>query len=553
MAIEKVNSSTYSLGSIEDIKNCKSILIFSSSSIETKLSVENVSTIYNTIVDKGTYIPYLIISKNTSENYFYYELSKAIDSGIKNGFDEIIYLDNTQTYPIGYTELQAKIGKSTNVTIRIDLTTGISSDTLDLQVSFKLDSVTDSLSTTKKIAGKELYEYTTVSDVKSADIKTFEPYVNNLCCLLDDKKRSLYLNDRIITYIGDDLVVRKLNILRDKDVDPFRNNFQTYKIGMYGTDLAVYAWSKTKVDDKYQIDYCINSLTISNYFGNLKQYVYTKDNDGCCTIPDIIEGNKTAVDIDVLYCTNKYFVCKGIFDDGTSIVKVLNTDMESTYWVDLDDDFVCLSEWDAVPEVIRLFHKKINFSIDSTKEVLEKYPDLYSTYLDTRNTSSFYIKRKIGDWYLIQKTTNNGSAYILAGKYSTVYMTEEDIKRLIVVNNNTIMLNEDSYYVMYSGTSKTWYTERYRANYYDSSFIDYKGIKFADIKDNVGKEVSNETYKNYYDKEYIKIIQKDAKLCDTILDRYRRNSYRSFNRIPNIVDACNGLIFYIEDGKINYL
>ena len=322
---------------------------------------------------------------------------------------------------------------------------------------------------------------------------------------------------------------------------------------MYGTDLAVYAWSKTKVDDKYQIDYCINSLTISNYFGNLKQYVYTKDNDGCCTIPDIIEGDKTAVDIDVLYCTNKYFVCKGIFDDGTSVVKVLNTDMESTYWIDLDDDFVCLSEWDAIPEVIRLFHKKINFSIDSTKEVLEKYPDLYSTYLDTRNISSFYLKRKIGDWYLIQKTTNNGSAYILAGKYSTVYMTEEDIKRLIVVNNNTIMLNENSYYVMYSGTSKTWYTERYRANYYDSSFIDYKGIKFADIKDNVSKEVSNETYKNYYDKEYIKIIQKDAKLCDTILDRYRRNSYRSFNRIPNIVDACNGLIFYIEDGKINYL
>lgn len=554
MRIEDVNSSTYSLGSIESIVNCESILVFSSDSMDTKLSVENVGAMYEKIVSKSTYIPYLIITKNSSDEYFYYELSKATGSGIKTGFDEIIYLDKTQTNPLGYTELQTKIGKSTNLTIRINLSTGINDDTInDLRISFKLEETKESLNTTKNIIGKELYEYATVNDVKNAEIRKYEPYVNNVNCLVNDKNRSLYLNDRVIIHEGNDLKIHKLNILTGKEVDPFRNNFQNYKIGQYGTDLAIYAWNKTKVGDKYQIDYSINSLTISNYFGNLKQYVYTKDNDGCCTIPDIFEGTEVAVDVDILYATSKYLVCKGIFEDGTSTIKVLNTDEESTYWVNLPEDFICISEWEALPEIIRLSHEKINFSTDSVREILEKYPDLYSTYLDTRIIPSFYLRRKIGDWYLIQKTINNGSSYILAGKYSTVYMTEEDLKRLIIVNNNTVIIKEDDYYLLYSGIKKTWHTERYRAVFFDSSFIEYKGINMADIKSGVSNEVSNDTYKNYYDKGYIKIIQKTDQLCNTVLDRYRRNRYPDISHIPNIVDACNGIIFYIEDGKINYL
>lgn len=554
MRIEDVNSSTYSLGSIESIVNCESILVFSSDSMDTKLSVENVGAMYEKIVSKSTYIPYLIITKNSSDEYFYYELSRATSSGIKTGFDEIIYLDKTQTNPLGYTELQTKIGKSTNLTIRINLSTGIKDDTInDLRISFKLEETKESLNTTKNIIGKELYKYATVNDVKNAEIRKYEPYVNNVNCLVNDKNRSLYLNDRVIVHEGNDLKIHKLNILTGKEVDPFRNNFQNYKIGQYGTDLAIYAWNKTKVGNKYQIDYSINSLTISNYFGNLKQYVYTKDNDGCCTIPDILEGTKVAVDVDILYATSKYLVCKGIFEDGTSTIKVLNTDEESTYWVNLPEDFICISEWGALPEVIRLSHEKINFSTDSVREILEKYPDLYSTYLDTRIIPSFYLRRKIGDWYLIQKTINNGSSYILAGKYSTVYMTEEDLKRLIIVNNNTVIIKEDDYYLLYSGIKKTWHTERYRAVFFDSSFIEYKGINMADIKSGVSNEVSNDTYKNYYDKGYIKIIQKTDQLCNTILDRYRRNRYPDISHIPNIVDACNGIIFYIEDGKINYL
>lgn len=556
MRIEEVNSSTYSLGSIESIVNCESVLVFNSDSMDTKLSVENVGAMYERIISKSTYIPYLIITKQSSDDYFYYELSKAVNSGIKAGFDEIIYLDKTQTNPLGYTELQAKIGKSTNITIRVNLSTGIQDETInDLQISFKLDETKESLNTTKGVVGKELYEYATVNDVKNKEIKKYEPYINNISCLYDDKYRSLYLNDRVIVHDRDgELKIHKLNILTGKEVDPFRNNFQYYRVGQYGTDLAVYAWNKTRVGDRYQIDYCINSLTISNYFGNLKQYVYTKDNDGCCTIPDIVDENGNVnIDIDILYTTNKYLICKGTFEDGSSTIKVLNTDEESTYWVNIPEDFVCISEWNSLPEIIRLSHKKINFSIDSVREILEKYPDIYTTYLDTKNISTFYLKRKIGDWYLIQKTINNGSSYILAGKYSTVYLTEEDISRLIIINNNTIIIKEDNYYLLYSGIGKTWHTERYRAVFFDSSFIEYKGINMADIKNSVSVEVSNETYKNYYDKGYIKIIQKSDQLCNTVLDRYRRNKYPDLSHIPNIVDACEGIIFYIEDGKINYL
>lgn len=549
--VAEVSSSTYSLSTIESLVECNTILLFNSSYLkDIKLSIDNLTVVYDTVVnDSATYIPHIIINREEDELGFYYELSKARKSGIKTGFNEIIYVNRIKSSPLGYTELQTPIGINTNIIIKVNLTTGLGEGG-DLNLSFKLDPVTESLYSLKELSGKELYNYTTVGDIKNNSLPKFEPYTNNITCLLQDKNRSIFLNDRVIT---SDFKLHKLGILIDKEVDPFRNNFQTYKVNRYGTDLAVYAWSKIKVDDRYKIDYCINSLTICNKFNNLLQYVHTKDNDGCCTIPDIEEDGKIAVDIDVLYVTHKYIVCKGVFEDGTSTIKVLNTDAEDPYWVYLSDDFICLSEWDIVPDVIRLTNKKINFSIDSVREVLEKYPDLYTTYLDTKNLSSFYLSRKIGEWYLLQKSINNGTVFVLAGKYSTVYLTDEDLKRLIIVNNNTIIIKNDDYYVMYTGNSKTWYTERYRAFFYDSSMIDYNGIEMANIGDNVNINIADTTYKNYYDKEIIKIIRKTDQICNTVLDRYRRNRYPNIDRIPNIVDACNGIIFYIEDGKINYL
>lgn len=552
MNIAEVSSSTYSLSTIESLVECNTILLFNSSYLkDVKLSVDNLEVIYNSIInDSSTYIPYLTVEKESSDSGFYYELSNATKSGVKTGFNEIIYVNKGKSVPLGYTELQTQIGVSTNVIIKINLTTDLDKGS-DLSVSFKMDSVTESLYSLKKLNGDNLYEYTTVSSINNSPKVKFEPYTNNITCLLQDSNKTIFLNDRIIT---SDFKLHKLGLLENKEVDPFRNNFQTYKVSRYGTDLAVYAWSKTKVGDKYQIDYCINSLTICNKFNNLLQYVHTKDNDGCCTIPDIIEDGKTAIDIDVLYVTGKYIVCKGIFEDGSSIVKVFNTDSEEPYWVHLPSDFICLSEWDTIPEVIRLVNKKINFSIDSIREVLEKYPDLYTTYLDTRNLSSFYLIRKIGEWYLLQKSINSGTVFVLAGKYSTVYLTNEDLERLIVVNNNTIIIKNDNYYTMYTGQKYTWYTERYRAFFYDSSTVDYNGIDLANIGDNVSSDISDTTYKNYYDKEIIKVIRKTDQISDTILDRYRRNKYpTNLDKIPDIIDSCDGIIFYIEDGKINYL
>ena len=169
------------------------------------------------------------------------------------------------------------------------------------------------------------------------------------------------------------------------------------------------------------------------------------------------------------------------------------------------------------------------------------------------NSSSFLLKRKIGGWYLIQKSTSNGSIDVLAGKYSTIYLVEDDLEKIIVINDNTVLLKEDEYYLMYTGNEKTWYTERYRAFFKDSSFIDYHGIQFASTGDNSNSELSDTTYKNYYDKEYIKIIPKNEAIYNTILNKYRRNFYPNINGIPDIIGAFRGIIFYIEDGKINYL
>jgi hypothetical protein len=560
MNITEIETTTSLLGSIDLVLSCNSILVYNSESMP-KLSVDNVINVYDNLI-KGTVYnnKYMILKRRTEVNIdFKYDYNEAINQGLVSGFDVIIYLNSTNTIPIGFTELQSPVGMFSNVNINLGLVPSLNSEPSNLKITFTLDEITESLYSLKDLTTtrNDLYQYTTANSILDIKDRVYEPYTNNINCLQSDTRRILYLNDRVINNKNGVLELRRLNILRDKEVDPFRVNYQTFSINQYGNDIALYAWSKTEKDDEtgYKIDYCINSLTKSNKFGNLQQYVNTKDNDGSCTIPDITnEQNEVANDVNILYVTGKYLVCEGIFNDGTKKLSVLDTDKENPHWLNLPEDFVCFTEWENIPKPIQLKYKKINFSVDSKKEILEKYPDLYSTYLDTMNSSSFSLKRKIGNWYLIQKNTNNGSIYVLAGKSSTIYTVESDLEKIIVVNDNTVLLKENDYYLMYTGNSKTWYTERYRSFFKDSSFINYHGIQFASTGDTSSGELSDTTYKNYYDKEYIKIIPKNESIYNTILNQYRRNYYPlSIDKIPNIIGAFRGIIFYIEDGKINYL
>lgn len=557
MNISEITTTTNLLGSIDLVLSCNSILVYNSESMP-RISTDNVINLYNDLVSGIVYSNKYIILKRQKDSDidFKYDYNNSVNQGLTSGFDTIIYLNSTDTGPVGYTELQSPIGKFSNVNISLGLVPSLNSEPSNLNITFTLDEITENLYSLKNFLDeKELNQYTPASRVLKESKLNYKPYVNNLGCLQSDPRRVLYLSDRAICNNLGNLELKKLNILKNKEVDPFRVNFQSYCINQYGSDIAVYAWSKVEKEDGtgYKIDYSINSLTKSNKFGNLQQYVNTKDNDGCCTIPDIIVDQNTAIDINILYVTGRYFVCEGIFEDGTKKLAVLDTDKENPHWLNLPEDFVCFTEWERIPKPIQLKYKKINFSIDSKREILENYPDLYTTYLDTMNSSSFLLKRKIGGWYLIQKSTNNGSIYVLAGKCSTIYLVEDDLEKIIVVNDNTVLLKEDEYYLMYTGNEKTWYTERYRAFFKDSSFINYHGIQFASTGDNSNSELSDTTYKNYYDKEYIKIIPKNEALYNTVLNKYRRNFYPNINKIPDIIGAFRGIIFYIEDGKINYL
>lgn len=64
---------------------------------------------------------------------------------------------------------------------------------------------------------------------------------------------------------------------------------------------------------------------------------------------------------------------------------------------------------------------------------------------------------------------------------------------------------------------------------------------------------SDNKYLEKFKTKEIEIISNDSQLSETSLNKFRKNYYPICEGIPNIVCACEGLIFYIIDRKLNYL
>jgi len=120
------------------------------------------------------------------------------------------------------------------------------------------------------------------------------------------------------------------------------------------------------------------------------------------------------------------------------------------------------------------------------------------------------------------------------------------------VNDQTIILKEDDYYMIYNRPGETYYSEKARLiveggklNSYDET-----GILMC-ITGN--SEYDENHYLEYYGSQKISVIFKYEDLYKTKLNSYRRGIYPNKNGIPDLVCSIGGLIFYKIDSIINYL
>lgn len=548
---------TYVSSTVDSVINCSKLLLYYYSRTEYedfKISLNNLNSVYNEVLNPEKRHSYLIIQNRSEKelgdstrlSYFKYSLNEARMSGLNTGFNVIIYLDSNLV-PCGFTEFRDIIGVNSNLDISISLNS-IVTEKSPITVKFLLDSITDNINLIDKDSiGDRLMDYTSSSTYFNNLNKVCGKYTSSITSLSTNKS-IIYQQSQIITEQG----IYKLDILRNRDIDPFRVGFNRFHIGRYGEDIALYEWVK---ESNRIIKYCIYSLTKKTKFGDLKQYIHTRSDEGYLLIPIMKRGNEFVLSLDILYASGRFLVCKGTYSNGDTEIRLLNTEVEDPYWVDLDPNFICLTEGTEKSKYIHLDQSKVNSTTDSVLEILEKLPNLYSTFLNTKNLMSFSIKRIIGDWYLLRKNSSAGIVYYLTSNSMSVCFSEEDLENMIIINNNAILLKEEDYYVMYNTLGKSFYTERIRARLKNCFLIkDENGILFAKSDDNSDGDYSDKTYKEYYDKEIIKIIPKSSDLKDTYLNNFRRNSYPwNIEGIPNIIGATNGIIFYINDNKINYL
>lgn len=507
MATSNNSLNTHYVSTVSAVRDCLNIILYNSEKTDYNVIRDGLDVTFNKIrqklISQAGSQDFEKLTRSSTEDYFVYECAKVNT----HGFDVIIYLDTTLTTPLGYTLLNNVQGIGRNINIILNLTSSISGESsIDLVNSF--NHLLNTSSPQKNFLGKNPFDYTSSDQIINNLPSLREIYTNNLSNVTRDDTSMIYLGDSVIKgdYFGN-LIDIKLNILRNRRIDPFRVGFDHFNVDLYKNDLALYEW---KYEPDGEVRYCIYSLTIKNKFGDLLQYIKTKSNEGYISVPREKDDR-----VSILFGTGRFLLC-----NFNGKLRLLNTEYEDPIWVDDLDDFVV----DRYKSTVKPY--QVNSPLIYT-DLLKVCPNILNTFLDFKDLvtrQALSLVRQLGNWILLKQESKN--LMILAGKYSTIYLTEKDLDKLIVINDSSVLFDCGDTYRLYNTLYSEYYTD-------SAALISGKSSNLTSSK----------------------VINKQENLFSTELNNYRRNSYPiDIVGIPNIIDACCGLIFYLDDKRnINYL
>lgn len=529
-------SNTQILGSVNEINNCKKIVLFNQSGLGTEIDLPGMSEFYETVVRQGNHLE--LSRKDTSEPFNYILKNGKLD----NGFNLIIYLKNTDSTPIGYTDYNDIQGTDRNLSISIEVNESINEESENLKEVNDLGQLKSSNLSILLCGSVEPYEYTTAANVLNnlPEAKTsYSPHVSDL-----RENKAILTNSN---GVFEDKFYH-CSFIRNCNFDPHEIGFTNFAFCKVKSDIAILEW----VDNKYSL----YSTSWANKFGNPKLYKYTRDqlsvnNRGTVVMTPGGTVHKNAsgfckVDFSKVEGKDKKIVsCAGryILTDVDGISKIYDV---------VEDRFVNPAVSDGGQVVLN--ERSYKTGIILLEAGLTNYclgcPELINLYLDLNTlNNNFSIYRYVSPWFILK----NGDFYICAGPSSTIYLVKEDLDKLIILNDNTIILKEDNYYTIYSGYARTFYSERARCKKEGGELSSLELSNGKNILFNFNGEHSN-LYKGYYEDKDIEIVWKNEELYNTIFNRYRRNSYPlDIEGIPDIIGGCEGILFYKNGKIINYL
>ena len=508
---------THVVGTAKPVIESRRIILynkyqFASNSAYSRISVYNIERICEVVSSSSLS---LFLDKDPGDNKFHYRYSNSHTEG----FNVIIYLSNFDNSPIGYTEFLRTQGKERNINITIDLQTTVEGN-IEISLHNSLAPLRNSGSIERVFVGDNLWDFTSSNKIKSEleNISPISKYTTHLTAFnRDHSTRNIYLSNFLLRQKEGDLELSKIDITRFIEADPYVRGFDHYQISYYDNDLALYTW-------KNDGEYSIISLTSRNVFGTA--YYYLRTDTASRVIPE---------NYSIDYFAGHYIVCK----DGT----VLDT---------LENDSVVIQGRPGIKTIIDPLDPISNIyelPLLSYDNVFQYLPELSNIYLDLKTymrTYSLKVERKIGSWFILRRVLRGETLYILVNQCTRVYMTEEDYNNLTIVNDSVFMIEEEDYYLMYLPGPGEYWTERARSTRGGELTIDSRlEVLFCN-----GEE-EDDLYRSYFNEGKIERIFKVYPVYDSILNLFRKNYYNTEeNTIPNIIGACDGIIFFLTNDKL---
>lgn len=412
---------------------------------------------------------------------------------LEGGFNVILYISEISSDPLGYTEFTNTqgYGISLGITVRIGR---VYSGELILEIDNKLDGK----DLWKDYRGKELYKYSTLDDLRERTYRNL--FTSDIGRLESDRYSFIVSSSGVITK---DAVWR----LRVSSLS-INSGYTNYNICFYNGVVVLAAWSG-------------KSYNLYSLIGTLRPAV----------------SGTTGYNIERI--VGRYY-----FDTEKNL-----RDLQTGNIIEKKNRFMFVDYQDPRCKVYDLP------TFYSSSTILKYIPEINNIFLDLDNYFRSFpvsIYSKIGSWYILLREYGGSNVYIAVSPTSAINMTEEDLSNAIFVGDQTMILKGDGYYTVYNSFGKELYTENARALLQNGRIGWWDGIfKFCFLDIN---EEDDKHFEEYYgDNGLAHIVQEGEELKDSVLQRYRKNIYPDYNRIPELIGSYGGLIFYKIGTKVDYL
>ena len=161
-------------------------------------------------------------------------------------------------------------------------------------------------------------------------------------------------------------------------------------------------------------------------------------------------------------------------------------------------------------------------------------------------TYGLNVVRKVGSWFILKRVLRGEVLYLLVNQSTRIYITETDYENMKVLNDRVVMFEESDYYLLYFLDRGEYWTERARATQHGTLVLDDAlEVLFCQGGDN------DEEYREYFLDNKIERVFKSYPVHDSVLNSFRKNYYNTeeSNAIPEIIGACDGILFFLTDDK----